>query len=482
MKTNWKRILDHLVPKHVTLSQKRQQTILEEAEARLARQKYPKRKWQPAVVGVALATISCLFGLVLLHEDATKQSNNRADVLYEKITLPEEYKDSKIFYSDTSNSLITRSPDHKSLQEYDMNFYSQKRITKPISKEILDIAVNEEWLIYVTESSIYVENRYSNKQYEINRRNIADLQLVGNKISYILPSKNHPYQVYDLEKRVLTTIPIRKDEINTHAVLTNQLFITSIQKNHKQFIITYSLSKEDFKEFEVLGQNVKGLSYANNNIYYNADDKLFRLNPETGNSISIKTNPFTFFTIYQNFIALKEKDTVRLYKLSETTLKDTKVFETISVPLGNPRFSEEGLLLVNTKNNADSLYTVDVNAKKFHYAGESENWKATYEYTASESWNENYGILKYHSRDKGLLMIHYKGKLKNLAASGDLHVAYEVGSSSMDSNLELVESTIKREYKFTDKAIGGAIMRNKKVIDVKIKWGKHEETIQLKLQ
>lgn len=102
MKIDWKSVLDLLVPKHITLSQEKQQEILRKAEARFAEQNNPKRKWQPATVGVLLVALSCLFGIAMLHEDSSKQelqisysTGSSSSKLKEEInasTVEREYK------------------------------------------------------------------------------------------------------------------------------------------------------------------------------------------------------------------------------------------------------------------------------------------------------------------------------------------------------------------------------------------------------
>ncbi|WP_397538361.1 hypothetical protein [Rummeliibacillus pycnus] len=483
MKTNWKSILDHLVPKHVTLSQEKQQTILEEAEARLAGQKKPNRKWQPAVVGVVLAAMTCLLMVMFLSQKAT-QNEKQADEKFERLVMPYEYSDlMHAQYDYINHSFIMLSSDRKSILNYKLDWIQEEQLIKPIKDTINDAAVNEEWIVYATDKKIYVQSRLTDKKYSLNEQVAHDIQIFGDKIAYSsFSSDKWSYRIVNLKYKKITEIPIDFKETSSHIVLTAHYLLVSNKEENQSALNIYNLSTHEVKKFNVSADIITNLSYANDAIYYLADDKLQTMNPKTGKVTTIKTEKCNYFAVYQNYIAIGTESTVKLYTISDTKLKNTHVFDKISARLVHPRFSEEGVLVINSEDADHSIYTFDTNAKKSHFAGESKNWKATYEYTGSEIWNENYGSLKYHSKDKGQLIIRYKGDLKDLAASGKLNISYEAGSSNIKMNEDLNSSTVRREYKMNDGSIGGALMKNQEILKVKVKWGKHEEEIQLKLK
>lgn len=78
--------------------------------------------------------------------------------------------------------------------------------------------------------------------------------------------------------------------------------------------------------------------------------------------------------------------------------------------------------------------------------------------------------------------MHYKGNLKELALSKKIHISYAVAGEKSSLNQELNESIVQREYTLTSASIGGLLIREEKVIPVTVKWGNHEEIIELKLK
>lgn len=104
--------------------------------------------------------------------------------------------------------------------------------------------------------------------------------------------------------------------------------------------------------------------------------------------------------------------------------------------------------------------TLDVNANRIHYIGESKNWKATFEYTSSEHWGEGTGKVDYKSNEKRKLIMHYKGDLKELALSKKLHISYAAGGGKSSLNEELNDSIVQREYTLTSSSIGGSLIRD----------------------
>ncbi|MGF9978017.1 hypothetical protein [Viridibacillus arvi] len=483
MKTEWKSILDQIVPKHVTLSKEKQQTILEQAEARLEQKKKPKRKWQPALVGVALAVIGCLFAVIFLNEQVIRQEKN-ADVMYEKAILPYEYPsliDAQYDYS--THSLITLSSNRKKVLKYDLNMHFEEDLIKSTAVPIQDITFNEQWLVYATVSSIYVQNRNSNETYKLNQQFVGDLQISSNRISFLDASSDKVnFRMVNLDTKQITKIPIKLESSNSHSVLNDQYFITANKIKDQQAIYIYDIGNQEVKVFNVEADFVQRLSYANDSVFFIGDDVLQQMNLSTGKISPIQTNDFSDFGIYQNHIALTEGDTVKLYTLADSSLTDTHAFDNIPDRLVVPRFSPEGVLVVNAEDEDQSIYTLDVNANKIHYVGESKNWKATFEYTSSEQWGEGTGKIDYKNNDKSKLTVHYKGDLKELALSKKIHISYAVAGGGSSLNQELNESIVQREYTLTSASIGGLLIREEKVIPVTVKWGNQKEIIELKLK
>ncbi len=122
----------------------------------------------------------------------------------------------------------------------------------------------------------------------------------------------------------------------------------------------------------------------------------------------------------------------------------------------------------------------DVTRNDYTFSGESDNWKAEYNYKGMETWGEDDGVKTYTNKDGYTFKLTYKGALKELASVEELEYAFETKNSSGFSTRELTDDP-PNKLTFTSKGAseGGAKVSEDEVIQVNVKWDEHEEEFEL---
>ena len=390
MRENIKRQLDQSIPEHIILTKDRKNNILNEASHRLENKKLSRpRMFKPLLVGVAIAGLSVFLSFPYVQqwseERAFQQSNK--DSLVE-VTIPEvEYASLiRAKYVGATNELVYT--DNNGIYAYSIDSETKRALVE-LKKEarLFEFAVNENWLAWEENkdslSKMYVLDRTTNEIKEYSDENIGDYHLEGNILTFLSFGKEDlkpTYQRFDLPSFEETKIyELVGDGANSSASISEGTMVIperlKTEHGNRTELYLYDLhGKASRGKYAVPFENARLVTFTDGKIYSqltnegDSESVLAYIDLKDGRLYELEAPAFGEYAVYKNYVALsvqwKDSNTVKLYKISGNTLVELPTFNHIKERLVRPRFTDEGILIVNGESDQFTMYLQDVNQLK----------------------------------------------------------------------------------------------------------------------
>lgn len=377
MREDIKRHLDGSIPRHITLTEAQKSKIMLEAPNRM-KQKRIKLPSIPLMVSVAIISLSLFLVIPYLDDDLQQ--------LYDKnlvdVTIPYAPNDSLIrsIYVDNSEEMIYT--DWNGIYAYSVEAGTKEILVTPKEDARIHLfAVNENWLAWedITTSTLNVLNRNNNEIIELSNTYVGDIQLQDDTllIKYIGDSDNFMgYRAIDLstmEQREIHELTGNGSR-SSASVYDNLLVVPEeIEVDGEQLVRFYLYDYRQnilIGEYEVPYEMAAFVTLTDNKIFaelINEDENshLGYIDLEDGKLHEIKTPLFSEYAVYEDYVALsvvvKDSTTVKLYQIEDNELKEVPAFENISERLVRPRFTDDGVLVVNGEGAERTMYLQDLN-------------------------------------------------------------------------------------------------------------------------
>lgn len=384
MRENIKRQLDQSIPNQITLTNERKNNILSKASYHLEHNNLSRpRMFKPLLVGVAIAGLSVFLSLPYVQqwsEDRTFQQDNKDSLV--EVTIPESENASLIRaeYVDATKEMVYT--DHEGIYSYLVESETKKILVEPKEDAaIYELAVNEDWLVWeeIRSSTMYVLNRRNNEIKQYSNSNTGDYHLEKN----ILTLNDHVNQLYksiDLTSFQETKIlELTGNGSNSSASISDGTIAIPERFKTGNVVLTkirlYDLENQVSRgEYAVPFENAEFVTFTDGKIYSQLSNEgdmssvLAYIDLTDGQLYELETPPFDEFAVYKNYVALsvqwKDSNTVKLFQITGNTLKVLPTFNHIKERLVRPRFTDEGILVVNGESDEFTMYLQDVNQLK----------------------------------------------------------------------------------------------------------------------
>lgn len=389
MRENIKRQLEQSIPEQITLTNDRKNTILYEASHRLESRKLSRpRMFKPILVGVAIAGLSMFLSSPYVQQwsehRAFQQSNK--DSLVE-VTIPDVEYPSLIraeYVGDTNEMVYT---DNDGIYSFSINSETKRTLVEPKEDAgIFELAVNENWLVWEENSSstMYVLNRASNEIKEYPKVNMTDYHLEEDILTI--------FTFKSLENEALTPIyksidltSFEETEIlelagpgsNSESAISEGTMAIPIETGNgvrTKFYLYDLVNQVSRGEYAVPFEHTELATFTDGKIYSQLTNEgdtssvLAYIDLKDGKLYELEAPSFDEFAVYKNYVALsvqwKDSNTVKLYKISGNKLVELPTFHHIKERLVRPRFTDEGILVVNGESDQFTMYLQDVNQLK----------------------------------------------------------------------------------------------------------------------
>lgn len=388
MQKNIRHQLDQSVPKDIILDNERKSKIMNEAGHRLEHKELSRpRMFKPLLVGAAITGLSLFLTFPYLQEwseDRAYQQSNKDSLV--AVTIPDVDYPSLIEaeYVDQTNEIIYT--DHDTIYSYSIKSKTKNELIEPVEDaRIFEFAVNGDWLVWeeISSSTMYVLNRLNNEIKEYPNVNMTDYHLEGDILTiFTFKSLENEVQTPIYKSIDLTTfeeieiLELIGPGSNSEAAISDgtmaipERIETSDGARTKFFL--YDLNQKISRgEYVVPFENAEFVTFTDGKIYsqlsnkLDMSSKLAYIDLKDGRLVEIETPPFDEFAVYQNYVALsvqwKDSNTVKLYQITGKTLKELPTFNHIKERLVRPRFTDEGILVVNGESDEFTMYLQDVN-------------------------------------------------------------------------------------------------------------------------
>jgi len=391
MSKNIRHQLDQSVPEDIILNNERKNKILNEASHRLAHKSLSSpRKFKPLLIGIAIAGLSVFLSFPYLQEwsedRAYQQSTNNTLV---EVTIPDVEYQSLIraeYVGATKEMIYT---DHEAIYSYSVDSETKKVLVEPKEDAgIYEFAVNEDWVVWEENSSstMYVLNRRNNEIKVYPKVNMTDYHLEG-EILTIFTFKSLENGVQTPIYKSIDLTSFEETEIleligpgsNSEAAISDGTMAIPERLETADGVRTkfylYDLNQKVSRgEYVVPFENAEFVTFTEGKIYSQLSSegdmspKLSYIDLKDGRLMELEAPTFNEYAVYQNYVALsvkwKDSNTVKLYEITGNTLKELKTFNHIKERLVRPRFTDEGILVVNGESDEFTMYLQDVNRLK----------------------------------------------------------------------------------------------------------------------
>ncbi|WP_306009464.1 hypothetical protein [Bacillus sp. MMSF_3328] len=380
MPKNIKQELEDSIPDHITMSGRQKQTILTEAAKRLERK--PRRTSRLILPLVSAAAILGLSGILAAPyvKEELKESEFRQqlDASLEKVTVPDASYPSLInsqYIGDTKELVYT---DGKGFYSFNKETKTTEMLVKPEEGAgLYEFAVNGDWLVWDSRNKLYAFDRHTKEIEEIPGSAAAgDFQIEEDKLSYLsADGQSWGYKLLDL----LTLSESNFHEItgegtNSQASLNEGHIVipeTIMENGEKNIHFTlYDLKgREEEEEFTVPYDQAVNVTLTDDKIYAELSNEgrspvLAYISLEDGKLYKVKTPPFNAYAVYEDYLALsipekEDSNTVKLYRIVDDGAEPLPAFEHVEERLVKPRFTDDGMLVVNGEGEDFSMYLLD---------------------------------------------------------------------------------------------------------------------------
>lgn len=392
MQENIKRHLDESVPSHLTLSDVQKRKILNEANHRMHGRNFSNpRMFKPFAIGVAILGLSAFLSFPYIQDWSEESAFQPAlkepiNEKIKKVTITGVEYPSLIhatYVADTEEMIVT---DHDGIYSYSVATETKRVLVEPKDNaQIFELAVNSEWLVWeeISTSKLYIVNRMSNERKEFSNAHMTyDFQLDGDILTYTSIGDSDSFMGYkklDLSSWEETEIHELTGEgadsssaINNGLIVIPERFKTG-DKNGVTFFL-YDLHKQiQVGKYDVPFEVANNVTITNNKIFaqlYNEGEAsiLAYIDLKDGQLHEVKVPTFDEYAVYEDYVALrvqvKDSNTVKLYQIEDNSAIALPTFNQIKERLVKPRFTEDGILVVNGEGEQFSMYLQDVELLK----------------------------------------------------------------------------------------------------------------------
>jgi hypothetical protein len=379
-----KRILDDSVPEHITLTERQKSKIFNKANQHFTHKKRSiPIKLKPLLSGIAIILIAGMLSVPSFEnwiEQGAYQQTTTKPVI--EVTIPGvEYPSliSAIYVEETNEMIYT---DHQSIYSYSLSENTKNVLVEhKENAQIFDIAVNEKWLIWeeISTSTLKILNRRNNNLKEFPNIHTSDLQLADDKLTFLsFGNDDHfaGYKLINLTNMEESAIHQQTGDGVGSKASFRENFMVIPEKFHSGDQSTIHFFLYDMKKQEKVDEFMAPYEIANNVIFsnkkiwallYNDNEDSILAYFDVGDKRMQKLNvpKFEDYAVYGDYLALsvpkKDSNTVKLFKITGDKVVALKTFDHIKERLVKPRFTENGILVVNGEGKQLTMYLQDVN-------------------------------------------------------------------------------------------------------------------------
>lgn len=377
MREDIKRHLDASIPRHITLTEAQKSKIMLEAPNRMKQKRF-KLPSIPFIVSVAIISLSLFLVIPYLKDDFQQlYDENLVDV-----TIQYTPYDSLIrsIYVDNSEEMIYT--DWNGIYAYSVETGTKEILVTPKEDARIHLFdVNENWLAWedITTSTLNVLNRNSKEVMELPNITIGNLQLQGSTLIFMdigIKDSFIGYRAIDLSTMEQHEIhELTGNGSRSSASVYDNLLVVpeEVETDGEQLVRFYLYDYRKnilIDEYEVPYEMAAFVTLTDNKIFaelINEDEnsRLGYIDLEDGKLHEIKTPLFSEYAVYEDYVALsvvvKDSTTVKLYQIEDNELKEVPAFKNISERLVRPRFTDDGVLVVNGEGTERTMYLQDLN-------------------------------------------------------------------------------------------------------------------------
>lgn len=380
MPKNIKQELEDSIPDHITMSGRQKQTILTEAAKRLERK--PRRTSRLILPLVSAAAILGLSGILAAPyvQEELKESEFRQqlDASLEKVTVPDASYPSLInsqYIGDTKELVYT---DGKGFYSFNKETKTTETLVKPEEGAgLYEFAVNGDWLVWDSRNKLYAFDRHTKEIEEIPGSAAAgNFQIEEDKLSYLsADGQSWGYKLLDLLTLSESNLhEITGEGTNSQASLNEGYIVipeTIVENEEKNILFTlYDLKgRGEEREFKVPYDQAVNVTLTDDKIYAELSNEgrspvLAYLSLDDGKLHKVKTPPFDDYAVYEDYLALsipekEDSNSVKLYRIIDNRAVALPAFEHVEERLVKPRFTADGVLVVNGEGEDFSMYLLD---------------------------------------------------------------------------------------------------------------------------
>ncbi|MEF7565463.1 hypothetical protein V4V35_20910 [Bacillus infantis] len=380
MPKNIKQELEDSIPDHITMSGRQKQTILTEAAKRLERK--PRRTSRfilPLVSAAAILGLSGILAAPYVQEELKESEfRQQLDASLEKVTVPDASYPSLInsqYIGDTKELVYT---DGKGFYSFNKETKTTETLVKPEEGAgLYEFAVNGDWLVWDSKNKLYAFDRHTKEIEEIPGSAAAgDFQIEEDKLSYLsADGQSWGYKLLDLLTLSESNLhEITGEGTNSQASLNEGYIVipeTIVENEEKNILFTlYDLKgRGEEREFKVPYDQAVNVTLTDDKIYAELSNEgrspvLAYLSLDDGKLHKVKTPPFDDYAVYEDYLALsipekEDSNSVKLYRIIDNRAVALPAFEHVEERLVKPRFTADGVLVVNGEGEDFSMYLLD---------------------------------------------------------------------------------------------------------------------------
>lgn len=116
----------------------------------------------------------------------------------------------------------------------------------------------------------------------------------------------------------------------------------------------------------------------------------------------------------------------------------------------------------------------------YQFRGESQHWKATYDYTGTKVWRDDNGTNGYYAdKNDHTFVLTYKGPLSELSSIKKMEYTFSTMNSEGYWSEEFEKPPTSVSFSSRGSSEGAADISKDGIVNVQVKWGEKEETFDL---
>lgn len=394
MRESLKRELDETVPKDVTLSEAKKRQILRAAQNYDGGRKPSKApKFVPAFVGVAMMGLVGVLGYPYVidnqeqEQGAVEEKNveeplQKVEESLQKVILPVNDNTvfiNALFYTDKGTLVYQEA---QKIYSYDIETKEETILTEiPEEAWIKNLTVEGEWVVWMEVLEAGMETSFELNIYKLSNgelTSISDLNALsividGDQLSFLdFGSEGPTYKILDLKTMEETAVYQSTEGADSmHAFNDGIIVIPDIreEQNVTKLTVFDANEKEIISEFELPSKTTMNLHLDDNKIYARLADENFvstlvSIELETGEMTELDTPEFSAFSVHGKYLALgipeAGAETVKLFEMNGSSLKMLPALDSVEERLVNPRFTDDGTLIVDSYSGDVGVYLLDI--------------------------------------------------------------------------------------------------------------------------